>query len=393
MTIFGAVLEGIHAVQVQVSVTPGAFDIVGLSEPATRETRVRVRASLAAVGRIPKGVVRVSRVDGVPIGPGAALDLAVAVAASGLEVPTDVLFAGELTLGGEIRTVRGEVPIALLVRGLRIQAVIGSRSKLPVPADMLGTRLFATHLREVLDAIEVANLPPLGGVRADEWLLPLPTIDVLPLDERTPEWADVANIPAAAQVRDAVENGARVIVLMGPPGCGKTMVSRRIASLLPALTDEERLDGAMISSAAGLEARGCRPFRAPHHTASTAAIVGGGTPLRPGEITLAHNGVLLVDEAHETPRATIDALVSALKKGETNHTRLGSERTLRTTMPARPAVTVISIGFEEPREGHNPSIYHAKRAQDLAARFVSELGATVIRMPKIDARALAGAAS
>ncbi len=403
MTIYSAVLEGIDAVAVEVSVEPGTFDVKGLSEAATRETRVRVRAAFASIGKQPTGVVTVAREDGLPIGYGAALDLAVAVAASGLPVGADVLFAGELSLMGEIRGIRGTVPIALLVRGLRIQAVFpAANATLPVPADMRGTRLYARTLSEVLDAVECANLPSAGGT--DEWLLPLPSVrEPAPYTPRDPlAWQDVEHLPMAEGVRFAIEKGARVLVLVGEAGTGRTMVSRRVASLLPALTDIEKLECDTIASAAGLEAYGVRPFRAPHHTASATAIVGGGTPIRPGEVTIAHHGVLLVDEANEMPRASIEALISALKKGETRASRFhnGGDQHIVTTLPARPAVTVISITLPTPRlvatkdvpiTTREQEILDARtaRCRDLAARFVNELGACVIECPKIDMKALA----
>jgi len=404
-TIYGAVLEGIEAVAVKVSVAPGAFDVKGLPEAATRETRVRVRAAFAQLCKQPTGVVTVERVDGLPIGyGGAALDLAVAVAASGMPVGADVLFVGELSLMGEIRSVRGAVPMALLGRNLRIQSVLGPQSTLPVPIDMRGTRLFARHLSEVLDAVNVANLPSTGGT--GEWLLPLPSVtEPAPYVPRDPlAWSDVAEHPAAHAVREAVENGACFLVLVGEAGSGRTMISRRIASLLPALTDEQRLDVDTIASAAGLEAYGARPFRAPHHTASTVAITGGGSgggsPIRPGEVTIAHHGVLLVDEANEMPRASIEALLSTLKRGGSKVVRTAST----TTMPARPAVTVISITLPEIRKltSHKDvpitpitpkeqALLDArtKRCLDLADRFVGELGAVVIRCPRVDVRAMA----
>ncbi len=410
MAIFGAVLEGIEAVRVRVTVEAGPFDVVGLSEAATRETRVRVRCAFAHYGLQPSGIVTVAREDGLPFTYGAAvLDLAVAVAASGHPVGADVIFAGELSLDGALRGIRGPVPIALLARNHRIQVVFpeACSMQLPVPPDMHGPRLCAANLREVLDAIIVANTANVVA-QLPEWALPLPSVkEPAPADDRTPEWSDVETHPAAVAVREAVAAGAKVLVLVGPAGSGRTMISRRIASLLPALTDMEQLDVAMIQSAAGLPVNAGlpRPFRAPHHTASTAAIVGGGSPIRPGEITIAHHGVLLVDEANEAPRASIDALIGALKKGYTTISRMAASNGIsRVTMPARPAVTVISITLPTPRlvatkdvplttkEQH--SIDSLKtRAYDLAARFANELGATVIECPRVDVRAMSNAAA
>lgn len=399
MAIFGAVLEGIEAVAVRVThePKPGVFDIRGLSEAVAREARVRVRASFAALGRTPSGIVTVAREDGLPFTYGAALDVAIAVAASGLRLGADVLFVGELSLNAEIRGVRGAMPMAILSRNRRIEAVFPAAcARLPGTHDMQGSRVYAAHLREVFDAIETANLPNMRA-QSTEWLLPLPSVDGG--DARTqghPAWSDVANHPAADAVRAMIEKGSRVFVLVGPAGSGRTMISRRINGLLPPLTEMERLDVDTIASAAGLETHGTRPFRAPHHTASTVAVVGGGSPTRPGEVTLAHHGVLLVDEANEMPRASLDALISVMKRGVATVSRIAASNGAHfTRMPAQPAVVVFSISLPTPRTVVTKDVpittreqasldALTKRARDLADRLRTELNAVVIDCPRID---------
>lgn len=296
-----ATLTGTTGAAHTLLVKPGPFAIVGMTEPRRREASVRVRAVLASA----EGVIT------VPQGADAASDLAIALSAlPALAPPMARGFdaaIGELALTGEVRAVRGIVPRLKALRDSGVHRCI-------VPASQ----------REAacVPGIEAWGLRALGDtpepMPAWSWRTPeYPQLDeVLGLDEQKLE------------LRAALAAG-RDVLFIREPGAGATMLARRAVGLLPALTDDERLEITTITSSAGLDVRESlgRPFRAPHHTVSMAGLCGGGTPVRPGEVTLAHGGVLFLDELGEFSRAALDALGHSLDRGQT-----------RSGMPARPRV-------------------------------------------------------
>jgi magnesium chelatase family protein len=322
-----------HPVEVEVHLGGGlpALDLVGLPEAALRESRVRVRAALAAVGfALPPKHVILNLAPADLKKRGAAFDLAIAVAllaASGACAPNlldTTLFLGELSLSGELRGVRGVLPLLEAARRIGItRAVVPAsceREASWVPS--IDVRIART-LAEVVDMLGgVADLP---RARAYEESLADPFADA-------PDLADVHGQPGARRALEIAAAGAHALLLVGPPGAGKTMLARRLPAILPPPTAAERLEIASIASAAGLPITGLRPFRAPHHTASTAAIVGGGDPVRPGEVTLAHGGVLFLDELPELARASIEALRTTMELGIAAVARVNE----RVVMPARP---------------------------------------------------------
>jgi magnesium chelatase family protein len=322
-------LKGLDArpVRVEVDVHRGlpSFSTVGLPDTAVREMRERVRAALFNCGfefPIRRVVVNLAPASLRKAGPG--LDLAVAIAllqASGqFELPSSQRFAmvGELALDGSLRPVAGILPIAEAARRGGVEALIVAEENGPEAA-LAG--------RDI-EVIPLSRLQQLHAVAAGERAAPTP----LSLEPRFGEHApDLADLRGSAQVRHALEvaaAGGHSLLMFGALGAGRSLAASRLPSILPPLKEEEALEVARIASACGrLGSEGVtgRPFRAPHHTISQAGLLGGGAPLLPGEVTLAHRGVLFLDDLAEFRRDALEALCDVLKTGEASVAR-GSEQ-------------------------------------------------------------------
>jgi magnesium chelatase family protein len=325
-------LDGISArpVRVEVDVHRGlpGFAIVGLPDAAVREARERVRAALVNCGfdfPLMRIVVNLAPASLRKAGPG--LDLAIAtglLCASGQlewEGMERLAFAGELALDGQVRTIPGALAIAEAAREEGVEAVV-------VPAENGSEAALAGGV-EVVPIGSVAELPGLAeGLRGPE---PLP----LPL--RTgpapgaPDLADLRGQPHLRHALEVAAAGGHSLLMVGPPGAGKSLAASRLPSILPPLAEAEALEVARIASATGrlgTALPGGRPFRAPHHTISAAGLIGGGAPPRPGEITRAHRGVLFLDELCEFRREVLEALRAPLETGEVSIARASGRRRL-----------------------------------------------------------------
>ncbi len=332
--VYTLAFEGINAreVDVQVQICSGVpgFLIVGLGDKAVAESRERVRAALSAIGLgLPAKRITVNLAPADLPKEGSHYDLAIAI---GLLVALDVLPAdslarysaiGELALDGEISSVAGALPAAIAAhaadRGLICPKDSGPEAAWAGNKDVLAPHSLISLVNH-FKGTQILSPPQPGA----------------PLARRTvPDLKDVRGQETAKRAHEVAAAGGHNLLMVGPPGAGKSMMAERLPGLLPPLAAEEMLDVSMVHSLAGLIDKGRigqdRPYRAPHHSASMAAMVGGGIRIKPGEISLAHLGVLFLDELPEFTRPVLDSLRQPLEMGEVS----GARANAHVTFPAR----------------------------------------------------------
>ncbi|WP_210497363.1 YifB family Mg chelatase-like AAA ATPase [Microvirga antarctica] len=327
--------EGIEArpVDVQVQIAPGnvAFMIVGLADKAVAESRERVRSALIASGlSLPakRITVNLAPADLPKEGSHYDLPIALGVMAAMGAIPADALngftVLGELALDGSITAVAGVLTAAI--------AANGNGHGLICPHPCGPEAAWASSDLEILaprSLIQLAN--HFKGTQ----VMARPEPAILPSSGPQPDLRDIKGQESAKRTLEIAAAGAHNLLMSGPPGAGKSMLAQRLPSILPPLTPRELLEVSMIQSVAGLLANGAlssrRPFRAPHHSASMAALVGGGLNARPGEASLAHHGVLFLDEMPEFQPQVLDSLRQPLEAGEILIARANH----RVTYPAR----------------------------------------------------------
>lgn len=329
-------LDGISArpVRVEVDVHRGLpnFTIVGLPDAAVREARERVRAALVNCGfefPLRRIVVNLAPASLRKAGPG--MDLAIAAAllsASGQlewEGLASVALVGELALDGATRPVQGALAMAEAARE-------GGAEAIGLPSENAPEAALAEGIR----VIGIETLGRLSALVAGEWDPPRPQPLQLGLAAAAgaPDLADLRGQPHLRHALEVAAAGGHSLLMVGPPGAGKSLAASRLPSILPPLAPGEALEVARIASATGRLGAGMssgRPLRAPHHTISAAGLIGGGTPPRPGEATLAHRGVLFLDELCEFRRDVLEALRAPLEAGEVSIARAGG----RCSLPCR----------------------------------------------------------
>jgi magnesium chelatase family protein len=339
-TALAAALVGLdaHPVRVEVEVQRNVptFELVGLAEAAVRESRVRVKSALAQLGvdlseyRV---VVNLAPADLKKAGSG--FDLAIAAATLGAlgRVPAEslekLLVLGELSLDGSVHSVRGVLPQVLgaRARGLTRAVVPRGNEGEAGLVDGMDVRVVGT-LNDLLLALRGEKELP----RAVAFAAAAPP-------DTGDDLREVQGQGAARRALEIAAAGGHNLAMIGPPGVGKTMLARRLPAIMPALSPAEALDVTAIHSVAGLLAseRGlarARPFRAPHHTVSEVGLVGGGEIPRPGEVSLAHHGVLFLDELAEFRRSALESLRQPLEDGVVTISRAHA----KATFPARPVI-------------------------------------------------------
>ena len=329
---------------------PG-MTLVGLPETAVRESRERVRSALLNAGfEFPttrRITINLAPADLPKEGGRFDLPIALGILVASEQVPATALEGveclGELALDGRLRPVTGVLPAALAVkaRGRGLLVAAGNADEAALAGDL--QVLPAEHLSQV-----VAHL--LGQARLEPHRVTTPTLPEQPL-------ADLADVRGQYQARRALEvaaAGGHNLLFSGPPGTGKTMLASRLPGILPPLSPDEALEVAAIRSVCGLdllERWGERPFRSPHHTASGVALVGGGSRPRPGEISLAHQGVLFLDELPQFDRSVLEVMREPLESGQIHIARASQQRSFPASFQLVAAMNPCPCGhLGDPRQ-------------------------------------------